>query len=189
MLYKKQNQIYHSNVLVEIAEDEIKIGDYTRKYTLNKLIVIDYWGIYVTKESVIIDKINTFTINYQYPFITICNDIVIVNEITYVVPKIYSVTYYSNYVELLHDGSKSVINYKSNQLLRIKKISSVIYEDNPGNSYVRYKTKDESLSLIKLQNSHFNLLDSLHPKLHNYIITKLTNKIHDLKGENSGYII
>jgi len=188
MLYKKQNQIYHSNVLVEIDEDEIKISGYTRKYTLNKLIVIDYWGIYITKESVIIDKINNFTINYHYPFILICNDIVIVNEISYVVPKIYLVSYYSNYAELHHDDSKSVINYKSNQLLRIKRTSSVIYEDNSGNSYVRYKSED-NLSLIKLQNSHFNLLDSLNSKLNNYIITKLTNKIHDLKGEDSGYII
>jgi len=190
MLYKKRSLLYHSNLRLEIDDNEIKFNNYSRKYELNKLIIIDNFGIYITNESVIIDDIRNFKYNYKYPFVIGWDTVIICNDNVYANPNKGYLYFYLNCIMYQsEDDNHIIINYKTNQNLLLREINYSTYQDSFGNTYFKYQSNNNSINLIKFKPSNLNLFNQLKGKLHDYLISKLTRKIYELKGEDSGRII
>jgi len=190
MLYKKRSLIYHSNLRLEIDDDIIKVNDYSRKYELNKLIIIDHFGIYITNESIIIDSIRNFKYDYKYPFAIGWDTVIICNGIVYSNPNKGYLYFYLNCIMYRsEDDDHIIINYKTNQNLLLREIDYNTYQDSFNNIYFKYQSNNNLINLIKFKSSHFNVFNQLKGRLRDYLTSKLTRKIHELKGENSGRIV
>jgi hypothetical protein len=190
MLYKKKSLICYLNQRLEIDDDTIKFNDYSRKYELNKLIIINDFGIYITNESVIIDNIRNFKYDYKYPFVIGWDTVIICNGIVHTNPAKNHIYFYLNFI-LYHseNGNYALINYKTNQNLLLRKFNYEIYQDSFGNAYFKYQSNNNPTNLIKFKSSHLDVFNQLDGRLYDYLISKLTRKIHELKGEDSGRII